>query len=103
MIEVRKSHRRNGRFESKAEVEPPPPLVRSNLSSGHNGPGLQRPESASRLLSIPDASPHSAAGLIFCNLSLAASRRNISLRFLTIAVAAPAQHHCCQFFIAARL
>src|ERR1700682_5164449 len=46
MIEVRKSHRRNGRFGSKAEVEPPPTLVRSNLNSGHHAPGLRSPESA---------------------------------------------------------
>ena len=56
----------------------------------------------SRRHSILDASPHSAAGLIFCNLSLAASRRNISLRFLALAVAAPAHHHWRQYFIAAR-
>jgi hypothetical protein len=56
----------------------------------------------SRRHPISDASSHSAAGLISCNLSLAASRRSISLRFLTLAVAAPAHHHWCQFFIAAR-
>jgi hypothetical protein len=56
----------------------------------------------SRRHSILDTSPHGAAGLIFCYLSLAASRRNISLRFLALAVAAPAHHHWCQYFIAAR-
>lgn len=40
--------------------------------------------------------------VIFCNLSFAASRRNIILRFLTLAVAAPAHHHWCEFFMAAR-
>jgi hypothetical protein len=57
---------------------------------------------ASRRHPISDASSHSAAGLISSNLSLAASRRGIGLRFLTLAVAAPAHHHWCQFFIAAR-
>jgi hypothetical protein len=57
---------------------------------------------AKRRHSISDASLNRAAALIFCNLSLAASRRNISLRFLTLAVTAPAHHHWCQFFIAAR-
>jgi hypothetical protein len=34
------------RFGSKAEVEPPLPLVRSSLNSGHHGPRLRSPESA---------------------------------------------------------
>jgi len=76
--------------------------VRFGAQSGLKSDIARGPKSASRRHSISDASPHSAAGLIFCNLSLAASRRNISLRFLTLAVAAPAHHHWCQFFIAAR-
>ena len=34
------------RCGSKAEVEPPRILVRSNLNSGHHAPGLRSPESA---------------------------------------------------------
>jgi hypothetical protein len=70
-----------------------------------NGPSRNAragPFGAGRRHSILDASPHSAAGLIFRDFSLAASRRNMSLRFLTLAVAAPAHHLWCQFFIAAR-
>jgi len=77
----------------------------ADAGPGARGTSFMGPASEnlhSRRHSISDASPNSAAGLIFCNLSLAASRRNISLRFLTLAVTAPAHHHWCQFFIAAR-
>jgi len=41
-------------------------------------------------------------GVIFLQSLVSGVPRYISLRFLTLAVTAPAHHHWCQFFIAAR-
>jgi hypothetical protein len=49
-------------FPSKAEVEPPPTLVRSNLNSGHHAPGLRSPESANRVISRCDKIAEIQAG-----------------------------------------
>jgi hypothetical protein len=75
---------------------------RSSPGNGHRQGGPARPKSANRRHSIRTPHPTRRGVSFPQSLVSAVPPATLALRFLTLAVTAPAHHHWCQFFIAAR-